>query len=80
MTPPKEPPFAALPPEKLKYKDYFEWHEPVKSIPSHRLLAIRRGSAEEVLMFKIAPPVMPTRSPNSKSIFLQSNSRALRNR
>jgi uncharacterized protein len=47
---------ASLPPETLKFKDYFDWHEPVKSIPSHRLLAIRRGAAEGVLMFRIAPP------------------------
>jgi hypothetical protein len=47
---------AALPPETLKYKDYFDCQEPVKSIPSHRLLAIRRGAAEGVLMFHIAPP------------------------
>jgi uncharacterized protein len=47
---------ATLPPETLKFKDYFDWQEPVSSIPSHRLLAIRRGAAEGVLMFKIAPP------------------------
>jgi uncharacterized protein len=47
---------AKLPPEVLKYKDYFDWSEPVKSIPSHRLLAIRRGAAENVLYFRIAPP------------------------
>ncbi len=29
-----------------KYKDYFDWEEPVKSAPSHRILAMRRGEKE----------------------------------
>ncbi len=33
-----------------KYKDYFEWEESLKDIPSHRLLAIRRGEKEGYLM------------------------------
>lgn len=39
-----------------KFKDYFDWNEPVASIPSHRLLAIRRGETEGVLMVRINPP------------------------
>ncbi len=39
-----------------KYKDYFDWTEPVASIPSHRLLAIRRGETEGVLMVRTTPP------------------------
>jgi protein Tex len=39
-----------------KFKDYFDWSEPVANIPSHRLLAIRRGEEEKVLMFRITPP------------------------
>ncbi len=35
--------------DAVKYKDYFDWSEPVKSIPSHRLLAVRRGEKEEKL-------------------------------
>ena len=38
-----------------KYKDYFEWSEPIQKIPSHRLLAIRRGANESLLTFSIAP-------------------------
>src|ERR1700744_5608376 len=30
----------------IKYKDYFEWTEPVKSAPSHRILAMLRGEKE----------------------------------
>ncbi len=43
-------------PEAQKFRDYFEWTEPVKSIPSHRLLAIRRGEKEGFLMMRITPP------------------------
>ena len=42
--------------EGAKYKDYFEWSEPVATIPSHRLLAIRRGETEGVLLCRINPP------------------------
>jgi uncharacterized protein len=42
--------------EGQKYKDYFEWDEPVKSAPSHRVLAMRRGEKEMILMLNIAPP------------------------
>ncbi len=37
-----------------KFKDYFDWSEPVGEIPSHRLLAIRRGESEGFLMMRIA--------------------------
>ena len=37
-----------------KFKDYFDWTEPVGKIPSHRLLAIRRGETEGFLMMRIA--------------------------
>ncbi|HSY36619.1 MAG TPA: Tex family protein [Acidobacteriaceae bacterium] len=36
-----------------KFKMYYEYREAVKSIPSHRMLAIRRGEAESVLYFLI---------------------------
>ncbi|MDW3193813.1 MAG: Tex family protein [Cytophagales bacterium] len=38
-----------------KYKDYFEWTEGIDKIPSHRLLAIRRGEREMMLLVDIAP-------------------------
>lgn len=38
-----------------KYKDYFEWTEGISKIPSHRLLAIRRGEREMMLLVDIAP-------------------------
>ena len=39
--------------EQEKFKMYYEYTEPVKTIPSHRMLAIRRGEGENVLYFLI---------------------------
>jgi len=39
--------------EQEKFKMYYEYSEPVKTIPSHRMLAIRRGEGENVLYFLI---------------------------
>ncbi|MGL1885242.1 MAG: RNA-binding transcriptional accessory protein [Reichenbachiella sp.] len=41
--------------EGQKYKDYFEWEEPLSKIPSHRLLAMRRGEKEMILSLDILP-------------------------
>ena len=40
-----------------KYRDYFDWREPVASAPSHRILAMLRGEKESLLSVRIAPPV-----------------------
>lgn len=37
--------------EQQKFKMYYDYREPVKQIPSHRMLAIRRGETENVLYF-----------------------------
>ncbi len=42
--------------EGIKYKDYYEWEEPVSKAPSHRILAMRRGEKEGFLGFRIIPP------------------------
>ena len=39
--------------EQQKFKMYYDYREPVKHIPSHRMLAIRRGETENVLYFVI---------------------------
>jgi uncharacterized protein len=39
--------------EQEKFKMYYEYTEPVKTIPSHRMLAIRRGEGENILYFLI---------------------------
>ncbi len=36
-----------------KFRDYFDWREPLKSIPSHRMLAIRRGEKEGFLLMRV---------------------------
>ncbi|OQX13706.1 MAG: RNA-binding transcriptional accessory protein [Desulfobacteraceae bacterium IS3] len=42
--------------EGAKYKDYFEWEEPVSAAPSHRILAMRRGEKEDILNLSVNPP------------------------
>jgi protein Tex len=32
-----------------KFRDYFEFGEPLEDMPSHRMLAVMRGEKEEVL-------------------------------
>ena len=39
-----------------KYKDYFDWTEPIKSAPSHRVLALRRAEKEIILTLDIEVP------------------------
>lgn len=39
----------------LKYRDYFDFCEPLKKCTSHRLLAIRRGETEGILKVSITP-------------------------
>ena len=41
--------------EAAKYRDYFDWSEPLKKCPSHRLLAMRRGENEGFLRVSISP-------------------------
>ncbi|MBU3807822.1 MAG: RNA-binding transcriptional accessory protein [Candidatus Phocaeicola faecipullorum] len=41
--------------DAAKYRDYFDFSEPLKRCTSHRLLAIRRGEAEGILKVTISP-------------------------
>ena len=41
--------------EGIKFSDYYEWSEPLKKCPSHRLLAMRRGEDEGFLKLSIEP-------------------------
>lgn len=41
--------------EGVKFKDYFDYTEPVHKIPSHRILAILRGFTEGILKMNIEP-------------------------
>ncbi len=41
------------PDPQQKFKMYYDYREPARTIPSHRMLAIRRGESENVLYFLI---------------------------
>ena len=47
---------AAKEDEKSNYEMYHEFNEPIKFIPSHRILAINRGEKEDFLKVKISKP------------------------
>ena len=40
-----------------KFEMYYDFQEPLKAIPSHRMLAMRRGEKEEILYLSISAPV-----------------------
>ncbi|BDV44715.1 RNA-binding transcriptional accessory protein [Geotalea uraniireducens] len=40
-----------------KFEMYYDYQEPLRNIPSHRMLAMRRGEKEEVLLLAIVAPV-----------------------
>ena len=42
-----------------KFRDYFEYDEPIGRVPSHRALAVFRGRALEILEAKLVLPVEP---------------------
>ncbi len=42
--------------EGSKFSDYYEWSEPLRRCPSHRLLAMRRGEEEGFLRVTVSPP------------------------
>ena len=42
--------------EGSKYRDYFDWQEPVATAPSHRVLAMMRGEKESYLTLHVSPP------------------------
>jgi uncharacterized protein len=41
--------------EGIKFSDYYDWSEPMRKCPSHRLLAMRRGEDEGFLRLTIEP-------------------------
>jgi protein Tex len=46
-------------PDVAKFRDYFEYDEPIGRVPSHRALAVFRGRAQDILEVKLALPVDP---------------------
>ncbi|MFW9594637.1 MAG: Tex family protein [Macromonas sp.] len=49
-------------PDHAKFRDYFDYAEPIGQVPSHRALAAFRGRAQEVLDLKLVlpEPALPT--------------------
>ena len=52
-------------PEVAKFRDYFDYDEPIGRVPSHRALAVFRGRALEILEAKLVQPE-PLASPGSQ--------------
>ncbi len=52
--------------EVAKFRDYFDYSEPIGRVPSHRALAVFRGRAQEILDVRLALPVEP--EPGAPSI------------
>ena len=46
-------------PDVAKFRDYFDYDEPIGRVPSHRALAVFRGRALEMLEAKLVLPVEP---------------------
>jgi len=42
-----------------KFRDYFDYDEPIGRVPSHRALAVFRGRAQEILDARLVLPVEP---------------------
>jgi uncharacterized protein len=42
-----------LDPEVAKFRDYFDYDEPMRTVPSHRALAVFRGRTQEILEAKL---------------------------
>ncbi|MDH4246759.1 MAG: RNA-binding transcriptional accessory protein [Deltaproteobacteria bacterium] len=42
--------------QQTRFNDYYEHQEPVRSIPAHRYLALRRGESEKVLRVRVIAP------------------------
>src|SRR6202000_45930 len=45
--------------EGEKFKDYFDFSEPLTRLPSHRILAMFRGEKEEILDLQLPPEAQP---------------------
>ncbi|MBX9936646.1 MAG: RNA-binding transcriptional accessory protein [Burkholderiaceae bacterium] len=46
-------------PEVAKFRDYFDYDEPIGRVPSHRALAVFRGRTLEILDAKLVQPIEP---------------------
>lgn len=51
-----------------KFRDYFDYAEPIGRVPSHRALAVFRGWLAEVLTVKLAQPATEAATPGALSV------------
>ena len=61
--------------DAAKYRDYFDFSEPLKRCTSHRLLAIRRGEAEGILKVTISPEEEDECTDRLERQFVRGNNR-----
>ena len=61
-----------------KYRDYFDFSEPLKRCTSHRLLAIRRGESEGILKVSISPADEEECNTRLERQFVRSNNECAR--
>ena len=66
---------AVNPDEKSPYEMYYEFSEKVKTIPSHRILAINRGEKEKLLKVKIKKPEEKVLADLEKAIIIKNSTR-----
>ena len=62
--------------EAAKFKDYFEWSEPLAKAPSHRVLAIRRGESESMLIMRVTLPDDQTAPAELEPLFVRARNPA----
>lgn len=61
-----------------KYRDYFDFSEPLKRCSSHRLLALRRGEAEGMLKVSIFPKDEESCHDRLQRLFVRTNNECAR--
>ena len=66
---------AVTPEEKSPYEMYYEFSEKVKTIQSHRILAINRGEKEKLLKVKITKPEEKVLADLEKAIIIKNSTR-----
>ena len=66
---------AVNPDEKSSYEMYYDFSEKVKTIPSHRILAINRGEKEKLLKVKITKPEEKVLADLEKAIIIKNSTR-----
>ena len=62
-------------PDVAKFRDYFDYDEPIGRVPSHRALAVFRGRALEILDVKLVlpePPEPPASTGSARTVVVPS--------